>query len=394
LREGGLSWLLDLHAALAPNARAMARKERLVRTYLYASILAGVALAGAACEEPGPQPKPGASGATSVAVAPSGAASVKLPPMPAAPPLPPAPAFLPEMKIPADNPLTPEKAHLGKQLFFDKRLSKDGSASCETCHVPEKGWGDGESLSKKVGGAMNTRHSPTMWNVGYNEKWYWDGRAETLEKQIEAAWKGQMGADPAAIATALAKVPGYVVQFKTIYGGDPTGDTIVKSLASFVRTIRSGDAPMDKQQKGDKAAAGEDAQRGWELFRDKAGCAACHAPPLYTDNLFHNTGVGFDKPEPDKGRGGHTKDAKEEGQFKTPSLRSVGTHPPYFHDGSAKTLDEAVDVMLAGGIKDKNPNHDTRLKKVTLTAKERADLMAFIKAIEVKADPYERPKLP
>src|SRR5262245_22288003 len=140
-------------------------------THSLAAVTACAALL-AGCEEPAPQPKPGASGAatTSAAVPPS-AASVKLPPMPKAPPMPPAPAYLPEMKVPADNPLTAEKAHLGKQLFFDKRLSKDGSASCETCHVPEKGWTDGEVLSKKVGGAMNTRHSPTLWNVGYNDKW-------------------------------------------------------------------------------------------------------------------------------------------------------------------------------------------------------------------------------
>jgi cytochrome c peroxidase len=356
---------------------------------------AAAVVAALGCDEPA-QPKPAGSAAatSSAAVKPTGAASANLPPMPKAPPLAPAPAFLPEMKVPADNPLTAESAHLGKQLFFDKRLSKDGSASCETCHVPEKGWGDGESLSKKVGGAMNTRHSPTMWNVGYNETWYWDGRAETLEKQIDAAWKGQMGADPAAIAAVIARVPLYVVQFKHVYKSDPTGETIIKALASFVRTIRSGDAPFDKFQKGDKTAVGEDAQRGWELFRDKAGCAACHAPPLYTDNLFHNTGVGFDKPEPDKGRGGHTKDEKEVGQFKTTTIRSVTTHAPYFHDGRAKTIEEAVDYMLTGGIRDKNPNIDTRLKKVTLSAKEKADLMAFIKALEVKAEPYERPKIP
>ena len=352
------------------------------------------AIAATACDDSTSKPAPAGSAAATAAHTASAVASVALPPMPAAIPLPTTQAFMPEQKIPADNELTAAKATLGKQLFFDKRLSKDGAASCETCHVPEKGWGDGEALSKKVGGAMNTRHSPTFWNVGYIDKGYWDGRADNLEKNVEAAWKGQLGADPAAIVAALAKIPGYAVQFKTIFGADATPDAVVKSLTSFLRTIRSGDAPFDKFQKGDKTAVGEDAQRGWEIFRGKAGCAACHAPPLYTDNLFHNTGIGYDKAEPDKGRGGITKDEKEDGQFKTPTLRSVTTHAPYFHDGRAKSIEEAVDYMLSGGIKDKNPNLDTRLKKVTLTPAERTDLLAFIKALEVKADPYERPKLP
>src|SRR5262245_34844436 len=349
---------------------------------LISALLASAALALAGCPEEHAPTQASAKPAGSAAAAPALSATAEakpLPPMPQAPPLPATPEGLPELKTPADNPLTPEKVMLGKQLFFDKRLSKDASASCETCHVPEKGWSDGKSLSPKVGGAVNTRHSPTLWNVGYNEKWYWDGRSETLEKQIEAAWKGQMGAEPAQVASAIAKVPGYQVQFKTIYGGDPTGDSIVKSLAAFVRTIRSGDAPFDKFEKGDKTAIGEEAKRGWELFRNKAGCAACHAPPLYTDNLFHNTGIGFDKPEPDLGRGKISKDDKEDGAFKTPTMRSVTTHPPYFHDGRAATMDDAVDFMLGGGIKDKNPKLDTRLKPVKLSKQERTDLLAFVK---------------
>lgn len=348
------------------------------------------------CEETPPNPSaapinrdtPAASASVATTAAP-------LPPMPKAEPIPATPAPLPELKTPAENPLTPEKVALGKQLFFDKRLSKDGSASCETCHVPEKGWADGEKLSKKVDGNLNTRHSPTLWNVGYNDLYYWDGRSPTLEKQIEAAWKGQMSADPATIAAAIAKIPEYLVQFKTIYQSDPTGDNIVKSLAAFVRTIRSGGSAWDKFEAGDKDAVSESAKKGFEIFRNKAGCAACHAPPLYTNNGFHNTGVGFDKDvkEPDLGRGKISKNEKENGAFKTPTLRSATTHPPYFHDGRAATFEEAVDFMLAGGID--NPNRDDRLKKpVKLSKAERDDLLAFLKALEVKADGFERPKLP
>lgn len=353
-------------------------------------------LAALGCEETPPAPTTASTAKpTTTATGSAAPTAAPLPPMPAAPPLPATPAPLPELKATPDNPLTAEKVALGKQLFFDKRLSKDGSASCETCHVPEKGWADGEKLSKKVGGAMNTRHSPTLWNVGYNDLYYWDGRAETLEKQIDAAWKGQMGADPAAIAAAIAKVPGYLVQFKTIYQSDPTGETIVKSLAAFVRTLRSGGSAWDKYEAGDKKAVSESAVKGFEIFRNKAGCAACHAPPLYTDNIFHNTGVGFDKDvkEPDLGRGKITKDKKDDGAFKTPTLRSATTHPPYFHDGRAASFEEAVDFMLAGGIA--NDNRDPRLKAaVKLSKTERDDLLAFLQALEVKADGFERPKLP
>lgn len=362
----------------------------LTQRHLVLALLSSATLGVLACEsEPAP---------TKPAAAPSATASAKpakvLPPMPKAAPLPATPAYLPELKTPDDNPLTPEKVELGRQLFFDKRLSKDGSASCETCHVPEKGWADGLALSTKVGGAVNTRHTPSLWNVGYNDLYYWDGRSATLEKQVDAAWKGQMGADPAGIAAAIGKIPGYEVQFTTIFKGPPTGDTIVKAIAAFVRTLRSGDAPWDKYSKGDKTATSEAAARGWELFRNKAGCAACHAPPLYTDNLFHNVGIGYDKPEPDTGRGKVTKSEKEDGAFKTPSLRSISTHAPYFHDGRAATIEEAVDYMLSGGIKEKNPNLDKALKKVTLSKAEREDLLAFVKSLEVSVSSYERPKLP
>lgn len=365
------------------------------RALLPAALLGSFALGLIACDDVPPAPKPATSAAATAPTASAAAAAAKpLPPMPPAAPLPKTPLALPELKVPEDNPLTPEKVALGKQLFFDKRLSKDGSASCETCHLPEKGWTDAKALSTKVGGAVNTRHSPTLWNVGYNDLYYWDGRAATLDKQIEAAWKGQMGADPAEIAKKIDAIPGYQVQFKTIFKGEATPDTIVKALASFVRTLRSGGAPWDKYEAGDKAAVGEDAVRGFDLFRNKAGCAACHAPPLYTDNAFHNVGIGFDpdKKEPDLGRGKISNNEKENGAFKTPTLRSVETSGPYFHDGRAATVEEAVDYILSGGIK--NPNLDPRVKPVKLSDKEKKDLLAFVKALKAPDEPFERPKLP
>lgn len=359
---------------------------------LCAAIVSTAAIA--ACNE-NAIPNPDKAASTSSAAAATSAAPPMepLPAMPKAEPLPPTPKGLPEMKIPADNALTPEKAMLGKQLFFDKRLSGDGSASCETCHVPEKGWTDGEKFSKKVGGGMNTRHSPTLINVGYNDLWYWDGRATTLEKQVEAAWKGQMGAaDEAKIAAEIQKIPLYEVEFKAVFDGPATPDNIVKAIASFVRTIRVGDAPWDKFENGDKNAASKDAQKGFEIFRNKAACAACHAPTLYTDNGFHNVGIGSEAKDPDPGREKVTKDKKDEGAFMTPNLRNVDSHPPYFHDGRAATLDDAVDLMLAGGVK--NPNLDAKLKPVKLSKDERSQLMAFLKALDTQEPAFERPKLP
>ena len=366
------------------------------KTLIFA-VFAATTVALAGCPE---DPAPTTNSATpmgSHAIAPASASAVAakpLPPMPKAPALAATPEGLAELKVPEGNALTAEKVMLGKQLFFDKRLSKDGSASCETCHVPEKGWTDGTALSRKVGGAMNVRHSPTMINVGYNELFYWDGRSETLEKTAEAAWKGQLGADPAVVAAALAKIPLYQVEFKAIFNSEPTPENIGKALASFMRTIRSGGSPWDLHEKGDKKAAGESAVRGFELFRNKAGCAQCHAPPAYTDNAYHNAGIGFDKPEPDTGRGKITKDEKLDGAFKTPMLRSVTTHAPYFHDGRAETLEAAVDYMLGGGIRDKNKNLDIKLKVVKLAPKEREDLLAFLKALDAPVTPFERPTLP
>ncbi len=302
---------------------------------------------------------------------------------------------LPPMEVPADDPPTKEKVELGKVLFYDGRLGKDGKFACENCHHADKGWTDGKPLSEKGDGKMNTRHSPTLFNVGYQKAWYWDGRAPTLEAQVLAAWKSQLGVGDGidARVAEIAKVAKYKEMFKAAFGTDDIkSEHVVKALASFVRTIRSGDAPFDKFDKGDKKAISESAARGWEIFRNKAGCAACHAPPLFTDLGFHNAGVGSDAKEPDKGRAAATKDDKDLGKFKTPTMRSVSTHAPYFHDGSAKSLEDAVDFMLGGGKA--NPNLDSGLKKVELKKDERADLIAFLKALEPKAEKFEKPKVP
>ena len=329
---------------------------------------------------------------------------------PAAAPATPAPkpdvGPLGEMTVPADNPITPEKVELGKKLFFDTRLSKTGKMSCETCHLPDKGWADGQTLSTRFDGTMNTRHTPTLYNVGYYKQWYWDGRAPTLEGQVTAAWRGQMGGDPDAVAMTLNGIDAYKADFQKAFNGPATGDNIAKAIATFVRTIKSENSPWDKYQQGDKSAVSEDAIKGFAVFSDtdKANCTLCHLPPLFTDTLFHNVGVGFDKPMPDLGRGKILGDAAQkanttdpnaeamQGAFKTPTLRSITENAPYFHDGRAKTLDDGVDFMLKGGIK--NPHLDEKLKPKMISKDERAQLMAFLKSLTPEQKPFAKPQVP
>ena len=298
--------------------------------------------------------------------------------------------FLPEMEVPLDNPLTPFKAALGEQLFFDKRLSAAGEVSCETCHLPEMGWTDGKPFSTTSGGSVNGRHTPTLYNAGYYREWYWDGRSPTLEAQILAAWKSQMGAEPEEIAARIADISEYEEQFRLHMGTPVEADSIVKALATFVRTIVSDDSPWDRYERGDENAVSGEVVMGFDVFSDseKANCTLCHLPPLYTDTLYHNIGVGFERSEPDLGRGGFLERSLDEptvetealrGAFKTPTLRSITETGPYFHDGSAETLEAAVDFVLEGG----HPNRylDEKLQPRNLTAQEKDALMEFLRAL-------------
>jgi cytochrome c peroxidase len=299
--------------------------------------------------------------------------------------------------VPEDNKMTPGKIALGEQLFFDKRLSKSKTMSCESCHVPEKGWTDGQRLSKKDDGSVNVRHTPTLYEVAYAPDLYWDGRAKGLEAQILAAWKGQMSADPEAIGKELDAIPAYKKAFEAELGGPPTGDRIVKALATFVRTIHAADTEYDRLAADPKKLEKSDVGKGFKVFGgDVARCSNCHLPPVFTDTLFHNVGIGFDTEKPDLGRGKHLTDAAEKkkepvpadaesmkGAFKTPTLRGIALSGPYFHDGRAETLEQAVDFMLAGGIK--NPQLDGKLQPAKITPEQRRQLLAFLKALTPEA---------
>jgi cytochrome c peroxidase len=296
------------------------------------------------------------------------------------------------MKIPPDNPMTPEKVALGRQLFFDKRLSADGSRSCYSCHLNEKGLSDGLPTSVGALGKRLPRNSPTLWNIGYHHEFYWDGRAPTLERQIFAAWTGpNMSGKPEEVAARLNQIEGYRRQFRKVFGTDATPDAIVKALAAYTRTIIGGNTAWDRWRAGDETAISEEAKRGWEVFQ-RIGCTNCHDGLLFTDLQYHNVGIGMDKPNPDLGRYNVTKQDKDRGAFKTPTLRDVARSGPYFHDGSAATLEEAVDIMLAGGKP--NPWLDrANLKPARITPEERRALLAFLRSLTEEGE-LKEPRLP
>ncbi len=305
-------------------------------------------------------------------------------------PLPQGLAGYEAMEIPGDNPQTPEKVALGRQLFFDKRLSADESLSCYSCHLNEKGLSDGRPTAVGALGKKLPRNSPTLWNIGYHKEFYWDGRASPLEKQVRAAWTGaNMSANPDEIAAKLNRIEGYRKQFQRVFGTDATPDAIVKALAAYTRTIIGGTTAYDRYRLGDSSALSEEAKRGLEVFK-RVGCDQCHAGILFTDLQYHNVGIGMDKPEPDLGRFKVTNQQKDKGAFKTPTLRDVARSGPYFHDGSVATLEEAVDLMLAGGKP--NPWLDrVNLKPAKITAEERQALLVFLRSLTEEVQLKEPP---
>ena len=325
------------------------------------------------------------------------AAHPSLPATPASPGTPykmTVPKGLEEMPVPADNPMTVEKVELGRQLYFDKRLSGDGTVSCATCHDPTKGWTDNKPVSSGIKGQKGGRSAPTVINSGYALFQFWDGRAKSLEEQALGPIQNpiEMGMTLGDVAKKLNAVPGYRSQFQKVFGTDATPEAIAKSIASFERTIVSGDAPFDRYEAGDKTAMPAAAVRGYEIFRGKAQCTNCHVGFTQSDSLFHNLGVGIDKPKPDLGRSVITKDPKDKGAFKTPTLRDLSKTAPYMHDGSEATLQKVIELYNRGG--NKNPNLDPKMKPLNLTESEKADLLAFLKALEGTYPIVAPPKLP
>jgi cytochrome c peroxidase len=301
------------------------------------------------------------------------------------------PLGLPPVPIPANNPPTAETIALGRKLFYDPRLSKDNTVSCASCHHPDLAFTDNLRVAKGVGGLTGKRNAPTLLNAAYSPVQFWDGRAASLEEQ-----SADPIADPLEMNQAhdvsvskIQRDPEYQAEFAKAFGpGAITLTIIEKSLASFERTLLSGNSPFDQYKYGgNKQALSASALRGLAIFTNpqRGNCVVCHTIhphyALFTDGKFHNTGAGVDGSGAftDLGRFGQTKIQADTGQFKTPTLRNVALTPPYMHDGSLKTLKDVVDFYAGGG--NSNPYLDKDIKGLALTAQDRADLVAFLESL-------------
>ena len=302
-----------------------------------------------------------------------------------------APLGLPPVPIPADNPPTAETIALGRRLYFDTALSIDNTVSCATCHMPPMGFTDGQRVSTGVRGQHGTRNAPTVLNAAYWTSDFWDGRAGSLEKQAEGpvANPVEMAHTLQGVEQRLSRDPSYVAAFEKAFGPGPvTYAKVEKCIASFERTLISGNSPFDRYYYGgDKSAMTEAQIHGFELFRDpkKGNCEVCHTVgdqyALFTDNKFHNIGVGFDNGVTnDKGRAVISGDLRETGAFRTPTLRNIALTSPYMHDGSLKTLKDVMDFYVGGG--NSNAYLDKEMHSLDfLTGQERQDLLAFMEAL-------------
>jgi cytochrome c peroxidase len=285
---------------------------------------------------------------------------------------------LPPM-IPDGNPVTSEKVALGQKLYFDPRLSKDDSVSCATCHDPLHAFAEPRPVSLGVGGAKGTRNAPTVLNAAFLQEQFWDGRAPTLEEQSKGPLVNPVEMampDHAAVEKKVQALPEYAPLFESAFGDEKvTIDRIAQAIASFERTLITLEAPIDRFIAGDTKAISAAAQRGWELFNGKARCNTCHghvgAFPMFTDELYHNLGIGSDP-----GRFAISKEPKDTGAFKTPHLRNVAKTAPYMHDGSEATLALVIDFYNRGG--NPNPNLDGGMRPLALTDAEKADLVALL----------------
>jgi len=299
--------------------------------------------------------------------------------------------------VPENNPLSQQKIDLGRKLYFDPRLSKDGTVSCATCHDPDKGFSDGRKTSTGIAGQVGGRNAPTVMNRLFSVEQFWDGRAEDLEAQALGPVQNpvEMGHTLEGMVSTLKRIQAYAPDFEKAFGSPGiTAGRVGMAIASYERTVLAGNAPYDRYQAGDRAAMSEASVRGMEIFNDakRGNCLTCHAGFNFTDESYHNIGVGMDRPKPDLGRFTGTKKDFDRGAFKTPTLRNIAQNAPYLHDGSEKTLAGVVEFYDRGGV----PNNwlSREIKPLKLSARDKADLVAFLEALTGEVRGAERPTLP
>ena len=285
------------------------------------------------------------------------------------------------MPVPADNPLRPEVIELGRRLFFDPILSVDSSFACATCHRPDRGFSNGQPTSVGVFGRRGTRNVPAILNRGYGRAFFWDGRIETLEDQVlqPILAPDEMGLTLEQAVERIAAAPGYLARFRATFSRGVNVTDLSRALASYVRTIRAGDSPFDHFVAGDPSALSEPELHGLRLFQGKARCDHCHTGTNLTDEGFHNTGVFWGRQPYDAGRAVVTDMSEDTGKFKTPTLREIERTAPYMHDGSLATLEDVVEFYDRGG--NDNPFRDRKLRPLSLTAKEKGALVAFLESL-------------
>ena len=285
--------------------------------------------------------------------------------------------------IPADNPLTTEKIELGRILFFDKRLSKDNTVACANCHLAEFAFTDSKPVSTGIGGQKGGRSAPVSFNRVFSSAQFWDGRAATLEEQSVGPFTNPIEHGFVNYDEMLAKmkqIAGYRELFMQVFGEDITIDNVGKAIASFQRTVLSGNSPADRADQGqEEGAISDEAKHGLLLFREKARCTKCHSGFNFTDEKFHNLGIGWDDNKVDLGRYMVTKNPEDISAFKTPTLREIGRSAPYTHDGRFKTLEEVVNFYNQGGVK--NPHQDPLIIPLDLTEDEKRDLVQFLRTL-------------
>ncbi len=297
------------------------------------------------------------------------------------------PLRLPPVPWPKDNPYSKKKAELGRLLYFDKRLSTDGTVSCATCHAVRLAFTDPLPISVGIHHRKGTRHAPTVINAAYAKVLFWDGRASSLEEQS----KGPIGntKEMSLIDNVhdahvncqerIKNIKEYRQLFKSVFGTEEiTVDLIAKAIATFERTVLSGNSPYDRYVAGDKKAMTPEQLKGYHVFLD-VGCMNCHHGSSFSNDEFHNLGVGMKAAHPDLGRYNITKEESDWGAFKTPVLREVSKSPYFMHDGSLKTLEEVIDFYDKGGIPNKNLH--PLMVPLELTVEEKRALVQFLYAL-------------